>query len=103
LRLGWIIIRKGDLIIKSSRRKRLYTLSGTAALAVGLIAFSASNAYAAPQQAALTEQWVTIATYPSLHTCDENGQVYIDEGLASQYQCDASSGGYVLKILTLDG
>jgi len=92
---------KGDPIIKSFGRMRLYVLSGTAALAIGLMAFSGSNAYAATP--GLTEQWVTIATYPSLHTCDDNGQVYINEGLASQYRCPKKGSSYTLQVLTLDG
>src|SRR5277367_7090610 len=55
----------------------------------------------------IVEEWVYIETFsgaaPGEETfqCGLAGQSYINEGLASQYQCDLSKSGDALYILTL--
>lgn len=57
----------------------------------------------------IVEKWVYIRTYSGAapgaeeYYCSLGGQAYINEGLASQYQCRLSSSGDALYILTLAG
>lgn len=82
-----------------------------AGITLTICASSASEAAtvskAAP--AGIHEKWVYIKTYTGAapgeltFLCSQGGQAYVDEGLASQYQCDLSKSGDALYILTLEG
>ena len=57
----------------------------------------------------IVEKWVYIETFSGAapgeegFLCDQAGQSYVSEGLASQYDCKLSSSGDALYILTLEG
>ncbi len=57
----------------------------------------------------IVEKWVYITTYSGAapgeeaFLCGQAGQSYINEGLASQYECSLSKSGDALYILTLAG
>ena len=82
-------------------------------IAIMICASGASEAAAvAASKAApngIVEKWVYIRTYSGAapaeeqFICSQAGQAYIDEGLASQYQCNLSKSGSALYILTLAG
>jgi hypothetical protein len=80
-------------------------------IAITICASGASEAatVSKPTPLGIVEKWVYIATYsgaaPAMEgfTCSQAGQSYINEGLASQYQCDISKSGAALYILTLAG
>jgi hypothetical protein len=94
-----------------SRRTAKTVVIAIAGIAMVICASGASEAATVSKAApsGIVEKWVYITTYsgaaPGYESflCDQEGQAYINEGLASQYQCDLSSSGDKLYILTLAG
>jgi hypothetical protein len=99
-------------MFKSFSRRTVKTIVvAIAGIAMVICASGASEAATVSKAApsGITEKWVYIRTYSGAapgeetYLCDQGGQAYINEGLASQYQCDLSSSGDKLYILTLAG
>jgi len=99
-------------MFKSFPRRTVKTIFiALAGIAIMICASGASEAAAASKAAPLgiVEKWVYITTYSGAapaeeqFVCSQAGQSYINEGLASQYQCNLSKSGSALYILTLAG
>jgi hypothetical protein len=94
-----------------SRRTAQAVAIAIAGITITMCASSASEAATVSKAtpAGIVEKWVYIRTYSGAapgelaFECTQGGQVYINEGLASQYQCNLSKSGDALSILTLAG
>lgn len=80
------------------------TLAGIA-IAVGTAGASGAATGNSASPKGIVEKWVFIRDYNgtpggALFACMQAGQGYIDEGLASNYQCNWEGAGYALYILT---
>ena len=100
------------LMFKSFSRRTVKTIVIAIAGIAMMICTSGASEAATVSKAApsgIVEEWVYIRTYSGAapgeesYLCSQGGQAYINEGLASQYQCDLSSSGDKLYILTLAG
>ena len=80
-------------------------------IAIAICTSSASQAATVSKAAprGIVEKWVYITTYSGAapgeeeFLCGQAGQSYVNEGLASNFQCDLSKSGDALYILTLAG
>ena len=99
-------------MFKSFPRKTAKAFSiAICGVAITICSSGASQAATASKviPSGIVEKWVYIETFSGAapgeeaYLCTQAGQAYINEGLASQAQCDLTKSGDALYILTLEG
>jgi hypothetical protein len=98
-------------MFKSFPRRAAKTIClALAAIAITVCTAGASEAATVSKTVppSTREVWVYIETFHgapggAVYFCSQAGQSYINEGLASQYNCETTASGTALYILTLAG